>query len=91
LHDYPPAAIRMLCLNRPWAQSWDYTRDALDDSAAVLDQLYAAAARPGSGTAGQAAVPAALLRDLNVPSALAIALEDGGQSARTLVELLALS
>ena len=32
----------------------------------------------------------ALLDDLDVPRALAIALEDGGQAARTLIEVLAL-
>ena len=40
---------------------------------------------------GVAAVPAALLDDLDVPRALDIALEDGGQAARTLIEVLALS
>jgi cysteinyl-tRNA synthetase len=91
LRDYPPAAIRLLCLNRPWAQPWEYSRVDLDAGAALVDELYAAAAKPGTGTSGQAAVPAALLRDLDVSTALAIALEDGGQAARTLVELLALS
>ena len=90
LGKYSPAAVRLLCLNRPWAQPWDYDPADLDAAAAAVDDLYAASARPG-GEAGQAAVPAALLRDLDVPTALAIALEDGGQSARTLVELLALS
>jgi cysteinyl-tRNA synthetase len=91
LRDYPPAAIRLLCLNRRWAQPWEYTRAGLDGSAAVIEQLYAAAAKPSAGSGGQAAVPAALLHDLDVPTALAIALEDGGHAARTLVELLALS
>ena len=91
LRDYAPAAIRLLCLNRPWAQPWEYTRTDLDHAAATVDELYAASARPDNGTSGQAAVPAALLRDLDVPTALAIALEDGGQAARTLVQILALS
>jgi cysteinyl-tRNA synthetase len=91
LRDYAPAAIRLLCLNRPWAQPWEYTRTDLDHAAATVDELYAASARPDNGTGGQAAVPAALLRDLDVPTALAIALEDGGQAARTLVQILALS
>lgn len=91
LRDYPPAAIRLLCLNRPWAQPWDYRAADLDAAAATIEQLYAAAARAGSGSGGEAAVPAALLDDLDVPTALAIALEDGGHAARTLIELLALS
>ncbi|MGH8861586.1 MAG: cysteine--tRNA ligase [Jatrophihabitantaceae bacterium] len=91
LRDYPPAAIRLLCLNRSWAQPWEYAPSALDDAAATIEELYAASARPDAGSGGLAAVPAALLHDLDVPTALAIALEDGGQAARTLVELLALS
>ena len=90
LRDHSPAAVRLLCLNRPWAQPWTYSPEALDAAAAVLDDLYAAAARPG-GESGAAAVPAALREDLDVPRALQIALEDGGHAARTLVEILALS
>jgi cysteinyl-tRNA synthetase len=90
LRSYTPAAVRLLCLNRPWAQPWSYAPDALDEASATLERLYAAAAGPG-GEAGSAAVPAALRADLDVPRALAIALEDGGQAARTLIELLALS
>jgi cysteinyl-tRNA synthetase len=91
LRDWTPAAIRLLCLNRPWAEPWAYSADDLARSSALLDDLYSAAAKPGNGSSGSAAVPAALLHDLDVPRALAMALEDGGQAARTLVELLALS
>jgi cysteinyl-tRNA synthetase len=90
LRTHPPAAIRLLCLNRPWSQPWSFTTAALEDAAATVEALYAAAARPGRD-GGSAAVPAALRDDLDVPTALAIALEDGGQAARTLVEVLALS
>ena len=64
--------------------------DGLAGAAALLDDLYAAAAKPG-GDSGVAAVPAALLNDLDVPRALEIALEDGGHAARTLIDMLALS
>src|SRR6476646_2606996 len=50
LRDYAPAAIRLLCLNRPWAQPWEYTRTDLDHAAATVDELYAASARPDNGT-----------------------------------------
>jgi cysteinyl-tRNA synthetase len=88
LRDHPPAAVRLLCLNRPWAQPWSYTRDELEAAAATLDELYAAAAKPGQ--AGSALIPAALLDDLNVPEAVKVALLEGGQAARTLIDLLAL-
>ena len=90
LREHSPGAVRLLCLNRPWAQPWEYASALLDGAEATLEQLYAAAAKPGMQP-GAAAVPAALLDDLDVPRAVAIALEDGGQAARTLIELLALS
>ena len=90
LKEHSPGAIRLLILNRRWAEPWDYTDDQLDTAEAVLEQLYTAASTPGMAP-GAAAAPAALLDDLDVPRALAIALEDGGQAARTLIELLALS
>jgi cysteinyl-tRNA synthetase len=90
LREHTGAAIRLLCLSRPWAQAWFYSADDLAGAAALLEDLYTAAAKPGGDT-GVAALPAALLDDLDVPRALAIALEDGGQAARTLIEILALS
>jgi cysteinyl-tRNA synthetase len=91
LRSYPAAVVRLLCLNRPWARPWDYSDDQLEACAAILDDLYTAAARPDASTSGSAAVPAALLHDLDVPTAVNVALEDGGQAARTLIEILALS
>jgi cysteinyl-tRNA synthetase len=91
LATHSPAAIRLLCLARPWAEPWSFSADVLDQAAATIDELYAAAARPDGGGVGVAAVPAALLHNLDVPTALNIALEDGGQAARTLIEILALS
>ena len=88
---HTPAAIRLMCLARPWAEPWTYTPELLEQAAATVDELYTAAGRSGTGGAGVAAVPSALLRNLDVPTALGIALEDGGQAARTLVEILALS
>ena len=91
LRDYSPAAIRLMCLARPWSEAWTYSPDVLDKAAGTIEDLYAAAARPDTAGAGAAAVPSALLHNLDVPTALEIALEDGGQAARTLVEILALS
>jgi cysteinyl-tRNA synthetase len=90
LREHSPAAIRLLCLNRPWREPWSYVPAELDAAAGTLDSLYAAASQHG-GDAAVTAVEAALLDDLDVPRALAIALDDGGRAARTLVDLLALS
>ncbi|PZS27555.1 MAG: cysteine--tRNA ligase [Pseudonocardiales bacterium] len=90
LREHSGAAIRLLCLNRPWSQPWSYSPDDLNGASSLLEDLYGAAAKPG-GETGVAALPAALLNDLDVPRALEIALEDGGRAARTLIEILALS
>ena len=90
LREHSPGAIRLLLLNRRWAQPWEFTPGALDEAEATLEQLYGAASTPGMAP-GAAAVPATLLDDLDVPRAVSIALEDGGQAARTLIEILALT
>jgi cysteinyl-tRNA synthetase len=90
LLEHSPGAIRLMLLNRPWSQPWEFAPSMLDEAEATLERLYAAASAP-SNAPGAAAVPAALLDDLDVPSAVAVALEDGGQAARTLIEILALT
>lgn len=99
LADHPPAAVRLLVLNRPWHEAWEFRPADLDAAAGTLERLYAAAARPGStggsgsggGSGGAlAAVAAAVLDDLDVPRALGIALQDGGEAARFLLRVLAL-
>jgi cysteinyl-tRNA synthetase len=90
LRDHSPGAVRLMLLNRPWAQPWQFEAAALDDAEAILERLYGAASSPGFAP-GIAAVPAALLDDLDVPRAVAVALEDGGQAARTLIEILGLT
>jgi cysteinyl-tRNA synthetase len=90
LREHSAGALRLLLLNRPWARPWDFEESALVEAEATLERLYSAASSAGNPP-GAAAVPAALLDDLDVPRAVQIALEDGGQAARTLIEILALS
>ena len=75
LASYPPAAIRLLILDRRWEQDWDYDRSGLE-AAARLERLHAAAGRPVRMSPGQggavAAVGAALADDLDVPTALGV-------------------
>jgi cysteinyl-tRNA synthetase len=89
LESHAPAAVRLLLLDRPWSTPWDVEPRQLDDAAARLERLYAAAARPG-GDRGRDAVLAALLDDLDVPGALAVGEEEGGAAARFLLRVLAL-
>jgi L-cysteine:1D-myo-inositol 2-amino-2-deoxy-alpha-D-glucopyranoside ligase len=91
LRDHAPAAIRLLILDRPWGQAWDYRPSDLGTAAATLAELYAAAARRGSPPAATTAVAEALRDDLNVPAAIAIAQREGGDAARLLLRVLALT
>ncbi|HXZ69922.1 MAG TPA: class I tRNA ligase family protein, partial [Streptosporangiaceae bacterium] len=95
LKDYPAAAVRLLILDRRWDQDWDFSPAGLDEAGAKLDRLRAAAGRPervaaGSGEAAVTAMRAAIADDLDVPAALRVAENDGGQAARSLGSLLGL-
>jgi cysteinyl-tRNA synthetase len=82
------AAIRLHLLDRAWADPWEFRHDELAGAEARLDRLYAAAGRAtGGGTAGEAVINA-LLDDLDVPSALDLAEEAGGDAARFLLRTL---
>ena len=85
------APIRLLCLNRPWAEPWAYTAPTLDARGGARSK---SSTRPPPGPtprrAGRRPCRPRCCDDLDVPTALAIALEDGGQAARTLIEILAL-
>jgi cysteinyl-tRNA synthetase len=100
LKEHSAAAVRLLILDRRWNRDWDFSPDGLDAAEARLERLQAAAGRPdhgvagsgagGSGTAAVAATRAALAADLDVPAALRIAEDEGGQAARSLGALLGL-
>jgi cysteinyl-tRNA synthetase len=91
LATHPAAALRLLLLDRPWARPWEFRPADLDAAAGRLERLYAAASR-GAGDGGpgaaSAAVTAALLDDLDVPRALAVAEEEGGEAARLALSVL---
>ncbi len=91
LKEVPPAALRLLLLDRPWAKPWGYDPAMLDVAGARLELLYAAAARTGGTDAALDEVNAALSEDLNVPRALDVAEEAGGQPARTTLAVLGLA
>jgi cysteinyl-tRNA synthetase len=95
LKEHSAAAVRLLVLDRRWDRDWDFSLAALDEAAARLERLHAAAGRPerangGDGGPAVAAMRAALADDLDVPAALRIAEEEGGQAARSLGALLGL-
>lgn len=90
LKDHPGTAVRMLLLDRPWGQAWEYAPALLGQSHARLDALFTAAGRPGVSATASGAVRGRLLADLDVPGALDVAIEEGGDAARQLVRVLSL-
>ena len=93
LEKHPAAALRLLLVDRPWAAAWVYDPAALDAATARLERLYGAAARGAldAGTPAARDVTAALLDDLDVPRALAVAEEAGGEAARVALSVLGLA
>jgi cysteinyl-tRNA synthetase len=90
LAEHRPAAVRLLLCDRPWAAAWDHRPELLDAAEARLDRLYGAAGRAGGPDGAEEEITAALLDDLDVPRALAVAEEAGGGAARLLLSTLAL-
>jgi len=84
------AAVRMLLLDRRYDEGWEFSDAAFEAASVRRDALHAAAGRPGGDDAPRQAVLAALAHDLDVPRALDVAIEDGGQAARDLMAVLAL-
>lgn len=90
LTDHEGAAVRLLLLHRRWSEPWEYDAGLLGEATTLLEQLRAAAGQPG-GEGGRAGVLTALLDDLDVPTAVARALDDGGEAARSLLSVLRLT
>ena len=90
LETAPPAAVRLMLLDRRWSAGWEFRPALLPAATDALHGLYAAAARPGATDAAEEEVAAALLDDLDVPRALAVATEAGGAAGRLLIRVLSL-
>ena len=89
---HPAGAVRLMILDRPWAQGWDYRPDLLAAATARLETLYQAAARNvPDDPAAVDELRGLLATDLNVPAALDLAAEAGGATARTLASVLGLT
>jgi cysteinyl-tRNA synthetase len=91
LDQHPPAAVRLLLLDRVWSRSWEFQAADLATAAARLDRVYAAAGRTSGSDAAVAAVSERLLDDMDVPGALDIAETEGGAAARQVLATLSLA
>ena len=90
LADTSGAALRMLLLDRPWGQAWEYRAEDVALATGRLEDLYVAAGRKTGSAAAVGRVQAALLNDLDVSTALGVAVEAGGEAARMAIRTLAL-
>lgn len=88
LQECSPAALRLLLLSRPYSEAWDFERGQLPDAERRLQRLYAAAAESTDADPGD--IVAALRTNLDVPTALALAEDRGGEAARRAIAILRL-
>lgn len=90
LATHPGPAVRLMLLDRVWHAPWDYQPGDLDSAAELLERLYVAAGSRRSSDAAVAEVRNALCQDIDVPTALRIAVDAGGDAARQIIRTLAL-
>ena len=90
LTEHRPAAARLMILNRPWHEAWEYDDAQIARAEQDLDALYEAAGRTHADDHATEQVVGALLDDLDVPRALGEATDAGGAAARLLLETLKL-
>ena len=74
-----------------WSEAWEFDEAGLEQAAGDLESLWRYGAEPGDRDVAEHEVAIALLDDLDVPRALAVAKQSGGQVLRDLIALLGLS
>ena len=91
LDRFPPGALRLLILSRRWSEPWEFDKAGLERAAGELESLWHYGAASGDRDVAEHHVALALLDDLDISRALALAKEAGGQVLRDVVALLGLS
>jgi len=88
---HPAAAVRLMILDRPWGEDWDYSPALLDRAGNRLEELYRAAGRTSTAPAAVAETGRLLAAELNVPAAVDVAIDAGGAAARNVTAVLGLN
>jgi len=91
LKNQPAAAVRLMILDRPWTDDWEYSPATLDRAGKRLEELYRAAGRPTTATAALPEIGRLLATDLDVTAAVDVAVAEGGAAARAVATALGLS
>jgi cysteinyl-tRNA synthetase len=89
--DHPAMAVRLMILDRPWGEDWDYSPALLDTAEKRLEDLYQAAGRTCTAPAAVPEIGRLLAADLNVTAAVDAGIEEGGAAARSVAAALGLS
>jgi len=85
------AAVRLMILDRPLGQDWDYAPALLDRAEERLEALFRAAGRAQASPAAVPEIGQLLATDLNVTAAVDVAIEAGGAAARSVTAALGLT
>jgi cysteinyl-tRNA synthetase len=91
VEDHPAAAVRLMILDRPWSEDWDYSPALLGRAEKRLEDLYQAAGRTAAGLAAVPEISRLLATDLNVTAAIDVGIDEGGAAARSVAATLGLS
>ena len=91
LDRFPPGALRLLILSRRWSDPWEFDETGLEHAAGELESLRGSGAATGDRELAEHQVASALLDDLDIPRALAVAKEAGGPVLRDLIAVLGVS
>jgi cysteinyl-tRNA synthetase len=91
LERWSAAAIRLLILSRPWNESWEFSESELDRAEGELETLRSLESKPGASDTAAREVRHVLFENLDVPGALAVARDAGGEVLRHFDRLIGLT
>ena len=83
-----PAALRLGLLHRRYDEPWECEESVFSDAGRLADRLQEVAGDPQVASTRHDGVLEALAEDLDVPAAVALALEEGPDAARYLLDVL---
>jgi cysteinyl-tRNA synthetase len=87
---WEPTAIRLMLVDRPWWDSWDFAPVELDRAASRLDALRTAASVAGGSESAASEVARLMVEGQESTAAIDLAIAEGGESARLATRLLGL-
>ena len=85
---HSPAAVRLGLLHRRYDEPWDCVEHVFTDAATLVDRLNRTAGDNSEHSIRSDAVLATLADDLDVPAAVEVALAEGQEATRYLLDLL---